>query len=374
MLKKYFASYFAVSGVLLSVFTTLLLLPEELLMPFYDPYFVPVFLGSHLVPLVVCLPLAFFWHRKSKSDLEWSNRMFWMTNAITRYYLAMQILTYAFAKILKTQFGTSYFNEDTLIGNASGFLLTWVYFGYSYAMACTVASIQIVGSLLLLFRRTVVAGCMLLLPVMLNIVLINVFYDIDPLAMLNACMFTIILIYLSHERMLDFIKFIFQEPLGFIPKRNTWLAWTARVMVVAIAFMAIANFVLSDNVKASELSGKWVTKKMVRNNVVMDLDSWIKDTTIFSKVYFDNRFGGLTVCSNPYVYEVNRSLFGSYQFKKEVDSITGQLYANDGKDTLQWNAQARFFKTDSVCLSGTLGKDTLLLWLVKLPSRNNGYK
>jgi hypothetical protein len=57
----------------------------------------------------------------------------------------------------------------------SGEWLTWYYFGYSLVYGCIVAAIQIGGSLMLLFRKTLLLGVIILFAFMLNLTLINIF-------------------------------------------------------------------------------------------------------------------------------------------------------------------------------------------------------
>ncbi len=94
------------------------------------------------------------------------------------------------------QFGHMYFRDNALAKNLSGYDLTWFYFGHSYILSIIVALIQIGGSILILFRRTVFLGAAILLPVMTLIVLIDVFYKIYWDATMNAILFTLGLLYI----------------------------------------------------------------------------------------------------------------------------------------------------------------------------------
>jgi len=57
--------------------------------------------------------------------------------------------------------------------------LTWAYFGHSRVFVCIIGSFQILGSFLLLFSRTRLLDVFVLLPVMLNIVLLNACYHME---------------------------------------------------------------------------------------------------------------------------------------------------------------------------------------------------
>jgi hypothetical protein len=65
------------------------------------------------------------------------------------------------------------------MGQVSGFWLTWYYFGYSKFYGSFIAFGQIVGAVLLLFRKTTLLGACCLLPIVINIVLVDLSYGID---------------------------------------------------------------------------------------------------------------------------------------------------------------------------------------------------
>ena len=64
------------------------------------------------------------------------------------------------------------------IGSLDGYTLTWYYFGYSHAYKYILGLIQVFAASLLLFRKAALFAAVLVLPVMANIVLINLFYGI----------------------------------------------------------------------------------------------------------------------------------------------------------------------------------------------------
>jgi hypothetical protein len=86
------------------------------------------------------LPFLRFISRPVNSDM----RHAWL-QAIIRYWLALSISTYGFAKILKTQFQSPSYRLDIPLGEVNGFGLTWYYFGYSYTLAVILGLIQIGG-------------------------------------------------------------------------------------------------------------------------------------------------------------------------------------------------------------------------------------
>jgi hypothetical protein len=64
------------------------------------------------------------------------------------------------------------------MGEVSGFWLTWYYFGYSSTYGLLIALAQIGGGVLLAWPRTTLIGALVLVPVFVNILLINIFFGI----------------------------------------------------------------------------------------------------------------------------------------------------------------------------------------------------
>src|SRR4051812_49857458 len=81
-----------------------------------------------------------------------------------RYWTAMWILTYGFAKVFGTQFYTLLSDLDTPLGKIGGVRLLWHYFDYSPGYTPLVAAGELLGGPLLLFRRPSLAGAPLFLP------------------------------------------------------------------------------------------------------------------------------------------------------------------------------------------------------------------
>ena len=89
------------------------------------------------------------------------------------------ILTYAVRKLIGGgQFGLINALSSRPVGTLSGFELTWYYYGYSHAYGVILGLTQALGGLLLLFRRSALLGASVLVPIMVNILMINVFFRI----------------------------------------------------------------------------------------------------------------------------------------------------------------------------------------------------
>lgn len=96
-----------------------------------------------------------------------------------RYTLAATLLSYGMSKVLHQQM--PFPSGDRLIqtyGDSSPMGLAWTFMGYSGAYSLFAGLAEVVGAFLLFFRRTTLVGALLLAGVMLNVVMMNLCFDV----------------------------------------------------------------------------------------------------------------------------------------------------------------------------------------------------
>ncbi len=299
--------------------------------------------------LFASLIIAFFWSKSNSS-----NRVQTCLQGIIIFYVAYEISVYGFAKILKTQFQPPGYVMDTPIGDLNGFWLTWVYYGHSYVLAFILGATQVGGSTLLLFRKTRLAGVFILLPVMVNIILVNHFYDISPLAYFNSLHYTLILfflLFLDYEK----LKIIFSYPGTISFNAGTALLNAARIIVIGGAFVTI--YFLKQGVPAkTKLNGSWNVTSLTKNNM-LKIPADTKDS-FFSKIYFEWRYGCL-FRYNLYRFE-DRDLSGQYKVDEKQHTVLISFFReNDKKDTAVF--KYRFISDSIVNMSGSFMKDSIIM-------------
>jgi len=96
-----------------------------------------------------------------------------------RWVAVVFCLLYGFAKLNGSQFTVLDSELSKPLGQVSGFWLTWYYFGYSPVYGTLIALLQVGGGVLLAFRRTALAAALMLVPVFVNIILIDFCFGVD---------------------------------------------------------------------------------------------------------------------------------------------------------------------------------------------------
>ncbi len=96
-----------------------------------------------------------------------------------RYTLGATLVVYGISKVLHQQM--PFPNGDRLIqtyGDSSPMGLVWTFMGYSQAYSMFAGLAEVLGGVLLFFRRTTLVGSLLLAGVMLNVVMMNFCFDV----------------------------------------------------------------------------------------------------------------------------------------------------------------------------------------------------
>lgn len=303
----------AISGTML--FAIFLLAPEDLTMLRQ----LLAALNFAIFPLILlCIFGSVYWHIKEKKGNIKSDLIHSWMRGIIRYWLAYSISTYGFAKIVGSQFSNPYHRNDMVIGQLSGFQLTWIYFGHSYTLSAIIGCLQILGSVLLLFRKTQLMGTLVLLPVMINICLIDLFFDIPQQAFFLSILYTAALLFLLILRWDDLKRVLFNSSSKMHPIRLGALKPIAQVLTILLAFASI--YLQNRRYPGNVLEGKWKVDEFMRNGVVITGPIWLDDQTVWNNIYVE-RFGKMMLCPNPYVYEYDRAQEADFKF----DSIKTEL-------------------------------------------------
>lgn len=287
--------------------------------------------------------------------------------AIIRYTVAAGISTYGFAKILGGQMpAPAPTIHDAKISDLTEAWLTFYYFGLSRPYTMFIALIEILGPVLLLFRRTTLLGVFILLPAMINIFLLNVFYKIGLGAMVNSLFFSTALVYLLSLHW-QIIKRIFSGTEYSLPKLTSLsLKTILRFCVLLLAFMVTYQWHLRfpENYQKADgnLLGKWKVEHRYVNGVLNEENAWQTDENIWSTLYFINA-RQFAFSNNPYYYTSRTGgVSGEYFFDHRNKRL--ELYLFQPKDTLK--ANIIYMKEDSLELEGTLRQDTIRLNLRKV--------
>ena len=159
-----------------------------------------------------------------------------------RYFCAFMLYMYGTSKLLHFQFNLQSELAQRPISSLNGYQLTWYYFGVSRVYAWILGLTQVAGATLLLFRKTTLMGALAMLPVMANILLINIFILVNDYGpyVVSTLICISLLIVLWHQR-IGLLTLLWSTQNGE-PDRSKPTHWWIRssIVLIAAAIMTLA--------------------------------------------------------------------------------------------------------------------------------------
>lgn len=234
LLKKFISCL--VAG--LTTIALLLVLGNSGSLTWFPPIIVFSLVG---ICFLVALIYPFVWQYREKKQKTNSYKIYSFLNTLIRYTIAFDLASFGWKKIFGLQFIAPPLIADKPMNQQTGEWLTWFYFGYSHAFGLILALIQIIGSYFLLFRKTILIAAIALFAFMLNLALINIFYQMNAGALTQSVLLTIGLIYLillDYER----LKTFFFYSLPNIPSltiNNSTLKNIIRLSAIILSFLFV---------------------------------------------------------------------------------------------------------------------------------------
>lgn len=280
---------------------------------------------------------------------------FWQ--ASLRYFIALDLCVFGIGKFFHIQFNTPLALLDNPFNTFSNDQLMWAFFGHVYAFPFIIGIMQITGSLMLLFRKTRLFGVIFLMPILLNIFLLDFFYN-DLGTTIYSGIEIIALIYLlliEYNRLVKFF-FIDRNDLPQFNFKN--VIWKdiirASVIIIPLLLMAINKFPQY----YPEINGKYEIKSIIINKIPQSPKPCAD--SVLTRVYIDK---------NDFVMEYNsykRRFIGSYQYNKATRQITATWrYPATQHDTLFAKiSQGR--TSDLKILVGRMGKEAFKIDMLRV--------
>ena len=128
--------------------------------------------------LVIAAAAALVWSLLDRRRRNYARLYEWL-RVYTRFVLAVAMIGYGAFKVIPSQFPAPTF--DRLMqpyGDSSPMGLLWTFMGASVAYNVFTGLGELVGGLLLVFRRTTLLGALVCIGVMTNVVMLNFSYDV----------------------------------------------------------------------------------------------------------------------------------------------------------------------------------------------------
>lgn len=164
--------------------------------------------------------------------------VYWFTVVVVRYYVAMIMLSYGFSKLHNGQFPANSIDRlEEKVGNVSPMGLVWTMMGASTGYTFVSGLLETFGGLLLFFRRTKTFGALFTMTIMINVALLNFFYDV-PVKIFSSHIVLFCVFIVSGDAIALYRFFILHQPSQLrFHQRNSNKRWKRRTLTALKFFV-----------------------------------------------------------------------------------------------------------------------------------------
>ena len=117
---------------------------------------------------------------------------------VCRIYVFFFLTVYGIGKVIGAQFYTPSGIPEEIeimpIGQVPDFELAWVFMGRSYGYMIFIGLAEIIGASLLLFNKTKLVGTLVLIPIMVNVIVFDIFFLDEYGALAGATLYLLMLL------------------------------------------------------------------------------------------------------------------------------------------------------------------------------------
>ena len=165
-----------------------------------------------------------------KKELNWRN-FFLSLRIVTALWIAL----YGVAKIWQFDGAIDRLTECEY---TSDMQIMWAFFGTTLVYPLVIGAIQIFGSILIIFERTMLAGALILTPLFLNIILLDILYSVTIGALINAILYQfVLLVILYNER--SKLRFLLKKLVEPVKKGSGNITYRSLVVLFSVLILIV---------------------------------------------------------------------------------------------------------------------------------------
>jgi hypothetical protein len=272
------------------------------------PRFMPVVSISILSATLLYI---FIWLRKVvRTQNNTSVLLAFWQNAL-RYIIALDITVFGVCKFFHIQFLTPLAVLDNPFNSIDNSMLMWAFFGRSYPFTLLIGALEIFGGLMLLFSKTRLLAVIFLLPICLNIFVLDIFYN----GVVTSVYIGIEIIGLTYLLLIEYdrlYKFFFIDESDSPQFKFKSAALRTVIKLSVIIIPAILMAINKPAQYYPDINGKYEVKNLMINNVQQKAPA---ADSVLTKVYIDK---------NDLVLEYNsyqKRFIGSYKYNETTREL-----------------------------------------------------
>ena len=280
---------------------------------------------------------------------------FWLRTVI-RYYIILVLLTYGLSKVFIQQMGFPLISQlATPLGDLLPMRFSWLFIGYSDSYQIFSGVMEVLPALLMLYRRTLNLGIFIAFAVFLNVMMINLCYDV-PVKIFSIQM-TFSCFYLLANNLMHFFNFfVLNKPTvldtsyhyKYVSKTMRWgrIAFKTIFIIFALIMPVYETW--------SGFSSEEAESKPIKSGVyevktfVVNRDSTAKsipDSLKWKDMIFEkgtSQMGSINTMDTLFRKRYNRAYFNY-----EVDTLTHIMYVRKRQNDNSFIFSMRYEIPDS---------------------------
>jgi hypothetical protein len=320
--------------------------------------------------LCIAAVAALIWSVLDRKRPNYIHLNYWLCLFI-RYYIILVALSYGIIKLFGQQMPFPDLHQmATPLGDLLPMRLSWLFIGYSRTYEFFSGAMEVLAALLLLNRRTVSLGVLVATGVFLNVMMLNLSYDI-PVKIFSIQMeFTCLFLLINESgRLIDFFILNKPAPEGKIYHFRYTKKWMRISRVLLKCVIVAISLILPFYQSFSQSNTDNVQKEPVKNGVYevvryslnkKDIPLSMADTLRWKDLIFENGLGSIGSNDTLFRHRYNRAYF-SYELDSAKHLLGFKKYGNVKEYFLEF----KFTTPDSntITLDGLKGKDSLYVEL-----------
>ena len=320
------------------------------------------------------------WSLVDRRRMQYARLAFWL-RMIVRYYIAAAALSYGIIKLFLLQMPFPTLSQlATPLGDLLPMRFSWMFIGYSASYQFFSGAMETMAGLLLLYRRTVTAGLFAATGAFLNVMMINLSYDV-PVKIYASHLFfaSVFLLVLDSPRLLRLL--VLNKPVpattAYDPKfAYAWQRWGAAGVKIFLLFQFLIfpfqnGWRRSQALKVAPAAGPFSpgyydVRRYVVNKDTIALSS--ADTLRWRDVIIDNAGAG-SVNTLDQVFQ-QRYHRGYFRYRPDAATHTAAVWKTStipGDSTFLFTMRYEVPDTSTIRLHTRIRGDSVHVELVRVP-------
>ena len=172
---------------------------------------------------------------------------------VCRLYVFFFLTFYGLGKVIGAQFYMPGSIPDEIaqmpIGLVPDFELAWVFMGRSYGYMLFIGLAEVIGAILLLFNKTKLIGTLILIPIMVNVIVFDIFFLDEYGALAGATLYLLMLLtilFINKEKISKLlIELISAKKIPQISFKEKLIKYSIVLAIIILIFIGdqlVVNF------------------------------------------------------------------------------------------------------------------------------------